>query len=119
MFLIARGAKSAGGQDPWLYSPTWKAWIGSSLQSSVALTRTGKPTPSNYLHKQLDVTKTLAETNLRADTPSKGVMVRKKGLEPLRPFGHQLLRLARLPIPPLPRAPTSITEPGLLYPRTK
>src|SRR5580693_1021238 len=29
--------------------------------------------------------------------------VRKKGLEPLRPFGHQLLRLARLPIPPLPR----------------
>ena len=30
-------------------------------------------------------------------------VVRKKGLEPLRPFGHQLLRLARLPIPPLPR----------------
>src|SRR5690348_8417453 len=30
-------------------------------------------------------------------------LVRKKGLEPLRPFGHQLLRLARLPIPPLPR----------------
>src|ERR1700689_48497 len=29
--------------------------------------------------------------------------LRKKGLEPLRPFGHQLLRLARLPIPPLPR----------------
>src|SRR4029077_2282007 len=29
-------------------------------------------------------------------------IVRKKGLEPLRPFGHQLLRLARLPIPPLP-----------------
>ena len=28
--------------------------------------------------------------------------LRKKGLEPLRPFGHQLLRLARLPIPPLP-----------------
>jgi hypothetical protein len=27
--------------------------------------------------------------------------LRKKGLEPLRPFGHQLLRLARLPIPPL------------------
>gem|GEM_PF-322686 len=31
------------------------------------------------------------------------LVVRKKGLEPLRPFGHQLLRLARLPIPPLPR----------------
>src|SRR6202167_6666996 len=30
-------------------------------------------------------------------------VMRKKGLEPLRPFGHQLLRLARLPIPPLPR----------------
>jgi hypothetical protein len=29
-------------------------------------------------------------------------LVRKKGLEPLQPFGHQLLRLARLPIPPLP-----------------
>src|ERR1700752_3936262 len=28
--------------------------------------------------------------------------LRKKGLEPLRPFGHQLLRLARLPLPPLP-----------------
>src|SRR5580692_6818764 len=31
------------------------------------------------------------------------LLVRKKGLEPLRPFGHQLLRLARLPIPPLPQ----------------
>jgi hypothetical protein len=31
------------------------------------------------------------------------IFLRKKGLEPLRPFGHQLLRLARLPIPPLPR----------------
>ena len=29
-------------------------------------------------------------------------LVRKKGLEPLQPFGYQLLRLARLPIPPLP-----------------
>ena len=34
------------------------------------------------------------------------IVVRKKGLEPLRPFGHQLLRLARLPIPPLPRGGT-------------
>jgi hypothetical protein len=34
--------------------------------------------------------------------------VRKKGLEPLRPFGHQLLRLARLPIPPLPQGAASI-----------
>lgn len=29
-------------------------------------------------------------------------MVRKKGLEPSHPFGYKLLRLARLPIPPLP-----------------
>ena len=36
--------------------------------------------------------------------------MRKKGLEPLRPFGHQLLRLARLPIPPLPLYTHSIPE---------
>src|SRR5580693_7647440 len=36
--------------------------------------------------------------------------VRKKGLEPLRPFGHQLLRLARLPIPPLPQRSRIITS---------
>ncbi len=29
-------------------------------------------------------------------------LVRKRGLEPLRPFGHQDLNLARLPITPLP-----------------
>ena len=29
-------------------------------------------------------------------------MVRKRGLEPLRPFGHWTLNPARLPIPPLP-----------------
>ena len=29
-------------------------------------------------------------------------MVRKVGLEPTRPCGHKLLRLTRLPIPPLP-----------------
>ena len=29
-------------------------------------------------------------------------MVRKKGFEPSRPCGHKLLRLARLPVPPLP-----------------
>ncbi len=36
--------------------------------------------------------------------------MRKKGLEPLRPFGHQLLRLARLPIPPLPQRKHSIAS---------
>src|SRR3972149_8452599 len=35
-------------------------------------------------------------------------MVRKRGLEPPRPCGHKLLRLARLPIPPLPHR----EEPG-------
>jgi hypothetical protein len=40
-------------------------------------------------------------------------LVRKKGLEPLRPFGHQLLRLARLPIPPLPRGAISIQRESL------
>jgi hypothetical protein len=30
-----------------------------------------------------------------------GLFVSKAGLEPARPEGHQLLRLARLPIPPL------------------
>src|SRR5207249_8776537 len=29
-------------------------------------------------------------------------MVRKRGFEPPRPCGHKLLRLARLPVPPLP-----------------
>ena len=28
-------------------------------------------------------------------------MVGEKGLEPLRPCGHQILSLARLPVPPL------------------
>ena len=29
------------------------------------------------------------------------LLMRKVGLEPTRPFGHQILSLARLPIPPL------------------
>jgi hypothetical protein len=40
--------------------------------------------------------------------------LRKKGLEPLRPFGHQLLRLARLPIPPLPLGATVYHFDGFL-----
>src|ERR1700691_448604 len=43
------------------------------------------------------------ESERAADETIIDGLVRKKGLEPLRPFGHQLLRLARLPIPPLPR----------------
>ncbi|SRR6266446_146053 len=30
-------------------------------------------------------------------------MVRKEGFEPPRPFGHKILSLARLPVPPLPQ----------------
>jgi hypothetical protein len=31
-------------------------------------------------------------------------MVRERGLEPPRPFGHKILSLARLPVPPLPQS---------------
>jgi hypothetical protein len=31
------------------------------------------------------------------------LMVRKEGFEPPRPFGHKILSLARLPVPPLPQ----------------
>src|SRR3954471_16091250 len=37
-------------------------------------------------------------------------LVRKKGLEPSRPCGHKLLRLARLPIPPLPHEEGTTTS---------
>lgn len=36
-------------------------------------------------------------------------LVRKKGFEPSRPCGHKLLRLARLPVPPLPHEGGSTT----------
>jgi hypothetical protein len=35
-------------------------------------------------------------------------MVRKEGFEPPRPFGHKILSLARLPVPPLPHGSYSI-----------
>ena len=38
-----------------------------------------------------------------SDGSSGKAMVRKGGLEPPRPLGHQILSLARLPIPPLSR----------------
>src|SRR4029077_7293361 len=49
-------SRCGGELGPWLYSSTSPAWIESSMRFSVVLTRTGKPTPSNYLHRQLDVT---------------------------------------------------------------
>jgi hypothetical protein len=41
---------------------------------------------------------------LKGNTTEPGItsLVRKKGVEPLRPFGHKILSLARLPVPPLP-----------------
>ena len=35
------------------------------------------------------------------------LMVGEKGLEPLRPEGHKILSLARLPVPPLARCDTN------------
>lgn len=37
-------------------------------------------------------------------------LVQEKGLEPLRPHGHQLLKLTRLPIPPLLRDGESVAS---------
>ena len=34
--------------------------------------------------------------------------MRERGLEPPRPFGHKILSLARLPVPPLPQLPNII-----------
>lgn len=45
-----------------------------------------------------------AGTQGRVDPAGKREMVRKEGLEPSRPYGHKLLRLTRLPIPPLPHS---------------
>ena len=46
----------------------------------------------------------VAGTQGRVDPAGKREMVRKEGLEPSRPYGHKLLRLTRLPIPPLPHS---------------
>ena len=46
----------------------------------------------------------VAGTQGRIDPAGKREMVRKEGLEPSRPCGHKLLRLTRLPIPPLPHS---------------
>ncbi len=42
-------------------------------------------------------------------------LVRKRGLEPLRPYGHYPLKVACLPISPLPQK----TEPKILENKTK
>jgi hypothetical protein len=39
---------------------------------------------------------------LRTNFPLEN-LVRKEGFEPPRPFGHKILSLARLPVPPLPQ----------------
>src|SRR5713226_5347766 len=35
-------------------------------------------------------------------------LVRETGVEPARPFGHKILSLARLPVPPLPHRRNSL-----------
>src|SRR6266849_1865691 len=49
-------SKCGGELALWSCSPTSRAWIESSMRFSVGLMKTGKTTPSNYLHRQLDVT---------------------------------------------------------------
>src|SRR5258708_2996179 len=41
-------------------------------------------------------------TELKVSGAKQG-LVRKEGVEPPRPFGHKILSLARLPVPPLPQ----------------
>src|SRR5258708_35360406 len=53
-------SKCGGGLGRWSCSPTSRAWIESSMRFSVGLMKTGKTTPSNYLHRQLDVTPGMA-----------------------------------------------------------
>ena len=52
----AASSKCAAAPGQWWCSPTWRAWIGSSMRFSAASTKNGKTEPSPYLHKQLDVT---------------------------------------------------------------
>src|SRR5260370_22703461 len=58
--------RCAGGLGPWSCSSTSPAWIESSMRFSVVSMRTGKPTPSNYLHKQLDATDASARLRKKA-----------------------------------------------------
>jgi hypothetical protein len=45
----------------------------------------------------------LAEGLAQGRISSPEILVRKEGFEPPRPFGHKILSLARLPVPPLPQ----------------
>ena len=44
-------------------------------------------------------------------------MVRKEGFEPPRPFGHKILSLARLPVPPLPHGGSILAVAAVLFHR--
>src|SRR5579872_2038110 len=74
-------SKCDGGLGPWSCSSTSQAWIESSMRFSVDLTKTGKPTPSNYLHRQLDVT-FRGIRNDRRKTP--GLKTRAKAIAHLK-----------------------------------
>ena len=57
-------------------------------------------------------------TREAAKRPSR--VVRKRGFEPPRPCGHKLLRLARLPVPPLPHeGENTIGWKNQLYPERR
>src|SRR5215472_9846563 len=56
MSLSAVSSKFAGALDPWSVSSTSRASTASSTPSSRGSIWNGKPAPSNYLHKRLDVT---------------------------------------------------------------
>ena len=53
---------------------------------------------------------------VRAPVTSSGELMRMRGLDPPRPFGHTDLNRARLPIPPHPRGRTILAS-GRLSPR--
>jgi hypothetical protein len=52
---------------------------------------------------RINVRSTLRLDTLAQGNFCEGNLVRKEGFEPPRPFGHKILSLARLPVPPLPQ----------------
>ena len=54
--LSVVSSRCAAALAPWFALSTFKAWTESFTPSSSDLTWNGKPAPSSYLHKQLDIT---------------------------------------------------------------
>src|SRR5271156_5051675 len=95
-------------KDPWFQS-TFRlfgiarrsARENEKYRRSISMRQTGGPAPND--HGFPGHAAPWLTSSALGNIFSPKMLVRKKGLDPLRPFGHQLLRLARLPIPPLPR----------------